>query len=166
LKISRLLRYTDGNTIQAVRICLASGVLLSAPATGSVLLEKTITHSEKAPLDAVSALYVGNEDTLLVLDRERGVLAEYKGKVDTRYNLKKNKVFESEDIRGITRLDSSCFMVSGYDYGVIAVIDAEGSLIQKFGENGSRQGQLEGPAGIDWSHNGRLYFYSCDFLLA
>ena len=90
LKISRLLRYTDGNTIQAVRICLASCVLLSAPATGSVLLEKTITHSEKAPLDAVSALYVGNEDTLLVLDRERGVLAEYKGKADTRYNLKKN----------------------------------------------------------------------------
>jgi len=162
LKISQLLGNTRHNAAHAVRICLVSCVLvscvlLSAPAIASVSLETTISHGDKAPLDAVSALYVGNEDTLLVLDRERGVLAAYKGKADTRYNLKKSKVFESGDIRGITRLDDSRFMVSGYDDGVIAVIDAEGNLIQKFGESGSRQGQLEGPAGIDWSHNGRLY---------
>ncbi len=37
------------------------------------------------------------------------------------------------------------------------MIDAEGKLIQKFGESGSREGQLDDPEGIDWSHNGRLY---------
>ncbi|MCK5359449.1 MAG: hypothetical protein KAJ95_02420, partial [Gammaproteobacteria bacterium] len=74
-----------------------------------------------------------------------------------RYNLLKKKIFESEDVRGLTRLDDNSYLVSNKDENVIAVIDGEGNLIQKFGESGSREGQLAEPTGIDWSHNGRLY---------
>jgi tetratricopeptide (TPR) repeat protein/DNA-binding beta-propeller fold protein YncE len=92
-----------------------------------------------------------------MLDNKDGALSEYMGKANTNYNLVKNKVFESEDVRGIARLDESSYLVSNADDDVIAVIDAEGNLIQKFGERGSREGQLKSPSGIDWSHNGRLY---------
>lgn len=46
-------------------------------------------------MSAVSALLVGNDGRLLVLDSKKGVLLEYKGKANTRYNLVKKKVFES-----------------------------------------------------------------------
>ena len=130
----------------------AANTLVSA----SVSLERTIKE-EGDSLAAVSALLVGNEGRLLVLDKDKGILSEYKGKAATRYDLLKKKVFESEDTRGLTRLDENRYLVSNADDNVIAVIDGEGNLIQKFGESGSREGQLDNPEGIDWSHNGRLY---------
>lgn len=102
-------------------------------------------------------MLAGNEGRLLLLDNKKGVLSEYKGKANTAYSLLRKKVFESEDIRGLTRLDENSYIVSNADDDVIAVIDGEGNLIEKFGESGSRQGQLKSPAGIDWSHNSRLY---------
>ena len=153
--ISEYHLFRNRRAISACLLISAAFCTSFSPSAGaSVSLETTIAHDEKAPLNAVSALHIGNEGNLLVLDRERGVLVEYKGKAGTRYDLKKNKVFESGDIRGITRLDDTRFLISSYDDGVIAVIDNEGKLIQKFGESGSREGQLEHPAGIDWSHNG------------
>jgi len=128
------------------------GTLSSA----SVSLERTI-KGEGDSLSSVSAMLAGNEGRLLVLDKEKGVLSEYKGKAGTHYNLVKKKVFGSENVRGLTRLDENSYLVSNADGSVVAIIDAEGNLIQRFGESGSREGQLDSPAGIDWSHNGRLY---------
>ena len=125
-------------------------------AVASVSLERTIKE-EGDSLAGVSALLVGNEGRLLVLDKDKGVLSEYKGKAGTRYDLLKKKVFESEDVRGLARLDENRYLVSNADDNVIAVIDGEANLIQKFGESGSREGQLDNPEGIDLSHNGRLY---------
>jgi DNA-binding beta-propeller fold protein YncE len=85
------------------------------------------------------------------------VLSEYKGKASTRYDLKKNGVFESTDVRGLARLDADHLLVSDYDDAAIAIINNEGKLIAKFGESGSKQGQLDDPSSIDWSRNGRLY---------
>ncbi len=125
-------------------------------ADASVSLERTIKE-EGETTGSISAMLAGNEGRLLVLDSEKGTLSEYKGKAGTRYNLVKNKVFESEDVRGMTRLDDDSYLISNRDENVIAVIDSKGKLIQKFGESGSREGQLDEPVGIDWSHNGRLY---------
>lgn len=122
----------------------------------SVSLERTIKESDDS-LAAVSALLAGNEGRLLVLDSENGVLLEYKGNASTRYDLIKNNVFESEGMHGLTRLDENSYLLSNKDDNVIAIIDDEGKLIQKFAESGSREGQLDEPMGIDWSHNGRLY---------
>jgi tetratricopeptide (TPR) repeat protein/DNA-binding beta-propeller fold protein YncE len=131
---------------------------VNSPVYASVSLERTIkSEGDSSQLNAVSALLAGNEGRLLVLDRDKGVLSEYKGKADTKYNLVKSKVFESADARGLARLDENSYLVSNADDDVIAVIDGEGNLIQRFGESGSREGQLNRPSGIDWSQNGRLY---------
>ena len=57
-------------------------------------------------LSVVLALLVGNEGRLLVQECLKRVLSEYKGKANTRYNLVKNKVFESvsDAIQVITEL--------------------------------------------------------------
>ncbi len=131
--------------------CFATGI-----ASASVSLERTIKEDGEA-LAAVTALLAGNEGRLLVLENEKGILAEYKGKAAIRYNLIKKKVFESESVNGLARFDENSYLVSNKDESVIAVIDGVGNLIQKFGESGSREGQLDEPVGIDWSHNSRLY---------
>ncbi|MBE9559146.1 MAG: hypothetical protein IMF15_00090, partial [Proteobacteria bacterium] len=146
--------YVLQSVIQIIILISLSGV--NTLANASVSLERTIKE-EGDSLAAVSALLAGNEGRLLVLDSEKGIFSEYKGKAATRYNLVTKKVFESEDVRGMARLDENSYLVSNSDADVIALIDGEGNLIQKFGENGSREGQLSDPEGIDWSHNGRLY---------
>ncbi len=128
----------------------------SAQLSASVSLERTIKEKDDA-LASVSAMLEGNEGKLLILNKEKGVLTEYKGKAGTHFNLLKKKIFESEDVRGLTRLSENSYLISNADDNTIAVIDKEGGLIQKFGESGSGEGQLDSPAGIDWSHNGRLY---------
>jgi len=131
---------------------------IHSPVYASVSLERTIKdEGDNSQLNAVSALLAGNEGRLLVLSSNKGVLSEYKGKAVTNYDLVKNKVFESSDIRGLARLDENRYLVSNAGDNVIAVIDGEGKLIQQFGESGSGEGQLNKPSGIDWSHNGRLY---------
>ena len=125
-------------------------------ADASVSLEKTIKESGDE-LASVSALLAGNDGRLLVLNNENGTLSEYKGKAATRYSLLKKKIFESEDSYGLTRLDENSYLLSNSYDNVIAVIDGEGKLIQKFGESGSREGKLDNPQGIAWSKNGRLY---------
>lgn len=142
------------SVIQALALFLLACATIMAQA--SVSLETTITENDDS-LSAVSALLAGNEGRLLVLNKENGILSEYKGKAATHYNLIKNNVFEAEDVHGLTRLDDSSYLVSNKDDNEIAIIDSEGKLIQKFGESGSREGQLDEPTGIDWSHNGRLY---------
>ena len=129
---------------------------LSTSVSASVSLDRTIKEKGNE-LASVSAMLEGNEGRLLVLNKESAVLTEYKGKAGTQYKLLKKKVFESENVRGLTRLDEARYLVSNTDDNAIAIIDAEGNLIQKFGESGSDEGQLASPAGIDWSHNGRLY---------
>jgi len=138
-------------------ITLISFCSVTTLVSASVSLERTIKESDGSQLNAVSALLAGNEGRLLVLDSNKGMLSEYKGKANTSYSLIKKKVFKSEDTRGLARLNRSSYLVSNADENVIAVIDDEGNLLQKFGEGGSREGQLDSPAGIDWSHNGRLY---------
>jgi len=98
----------------------------------SVSLDRAIKEKGDE-LASVSAMLEGNEGRLLILNNENAVLTEYKGKAGDRY------------------------LISNVDDNSIAIIDAEGNLIQKFGESGSEEGQLASPAGIDWSHNGRLY---------
>ncbi len=137
-------------------VVIVSLTCLTTLASASVSLERTI-KDEADSLTAVSVLLPGNEGRLLVLDKDKGVLSEYKGKAVIGYDLLKKKVFQSEDVRGLARLGADRFLLSNADENTIAIIDDEANLIQKFGESGSREGQLDEPEGIDWSHNGRLY---------
>ena len=156
------MRFTGSYLRSGTLPCVAKLIIIisisstNSLAVASVSLERTIKE-EGDSLAGVSALLAGNEGRLLVLDKDKGVLSEYKGKAGTRYDLLKKKVFESEDVRGLARLDENRYLVSNADDNVIAVIDGEANLIQKFGESGSREGQLDNPGGIDLSHNGRLY---------
>ncbi len=138
---------------------LLSGFVLLAVTVqvhASVSLERTIKGQEDE-LSSVAALLAGNEGRLLVLDGENGVLSEYKGKAKTSYNLVRKKIFDSEEVPGMARLDESRYLFSNQDDNAIAIVDITGRLIQKFSESGSREGQLDEPQGIAWSHNGRLY---------
>ena len=92
------------SVIQIIILISLSGV--NSLVNASVSLERTIKE-EGDTLAAVSALLAGNEGRLLVLDSEKGIFSEYKGKAGTRYNLVTKKVFESEDVRGMTRLDDN-----------------------------------------------------------
>ena len=145
---------TTKNSLRIVT--LIAFCIISSSLHASVSLERTIREADES-FAAVSAMLAGNEGRLLVLNNERGEFSEYKGRAGSRHNLVKQNVFESEDIRGLTRLDKNRYLVSNSDDNVIAVIDGAGKLMQKFGEGGSGEGQLDAPAGIDWSHNGRLY---------
>jgi hypothetical protein len=88
----------------------------------SVSLDRTIKgEGDSSQLNAVSALLAGNEGRLL-LDRDKSVLSDYKGKADTKYNMLRSKAFESADARGLARLDENSYLVSNADDDVIAVI--------------------------------------------
>lgn len=139
-------------------IAVISFCSISLGIHASVSLERSIKDDGgKAQLDSVSVLLAGNEGRLLVLDGERGRLSEYKGKAVTGYSLVEKKIFSAEATRGLARLDNESYLISNSDDDAIALVNTAGELIQKFGESGSRQGQLRSPSGIDWSHNGRLY---------
>ena len=69
-------------TLTRNTVSLAAAILLcaaSVQANAPVSLETTIS-AQGAELDSVAAMLAGNEGRLLVVDREKGILLEYKGK--------------------------------------------------------------------------------------
>ncbi len=134
-------------------------VMASEMVLAGISLERTIRGSEQgSELEAVTAMLRGNENNLLIVDRERGALVEYKGTAGARIPLKgEGRAFGSGDAYGITRIDDERFLVSNRDDDLLAVIDARGKLIQRIGESGDQAGQLDAPSGVAWSGNNRLY---------
>ncbi|MBL4711151.1 MAG: tetratricopeptide repeat protein [Gammaproteobacteria bacterium] len=144
------------NKRSVLLVILAAIYSVSMNVLASVSLEITIKADHNA-LDATSALLAGEQGSLLVLDNERAILSKYVNQTVTHHDLSKKKVFAATDVRGLTKIDADRYVIANYDDDEIAIIDSAGNLLQKFGESGSAHGQLDKPAGIDWSHNSRLY---------
>ncbi len=77
-------------------ICL----LVSASTYAAVSLDRTIKADGKSIVfEKISAMIAGSEGTLLIVDSEKGVMTEFKGKAGVTYKLSgKNRVSLSQKV--------------------------------------------------------------------
>ena len=143
------------NVILSVVACFC---LVSA-AGATVSLERSIkSDGGKIQFENISVMLLGAEGTLLVVDSEKGSLTEFKGNAGVAYKLVgKGKAFESEEVSGMARMDADRFVVSNSDDNKVAIIDAQGKLIQELVVGGSDAGLVNKPTSVAWSGNRRLY---------
>jgi len=133
--------------------------LCAYSAAGAVSLERTIrSEDSKTGFDVISAMLVGTQGTLIAVDSEKGVLTEFKGQAGASYALSGDgKVFSSDKVSGIARLDEERYLLANAGDSAVAVVGADGALIGKIIAEGSDEGGLRDPGGIAWSSNRRLY---------
>ncbi len=153
-----LIPFSSNKYLSALFLMFAA-ISLPANSTASVSLEKTLkAGSGGSQLSEVSAMLMGNEGHLLVLDRDQGAIFEYKGSAVSKIVITGDEnVFESGELTGLSRVDEERYLIVNSSENAIAITNLKGELIKKFGENGELEGQLDEPAGIAWSMNGRLY---------
>ncbi len=141
-------------------IGLATALTLSAPLHAVVSLERSINHDGKTVVfEQISAMLAGAEDTLLVLDAERGTLTEFKGAAGASHILSggKDKAFDSDDVRALAALGSGQYLISNAGDDSVVVVDGSGKKISLIAKEGSAAGNLINPHGIAWSSNRRMY---------
>jgi tetratricopeptide (TPR) repeat protein len=134
-------------------------LLVAFSANAAVSLDRTIKADGKTiSFEKIPAMIAGSEGTLLIVDSEKGVMTEFKGKAGVKYKLSgKDKAFDSESIKGLARKDAESLIVTNTSDNSVAIIGLDGKVIKKFVLDGSDEGQLSGPAGVAWSNNRRMY---------
>lgn len=138
--------------------CLMLAVSQSAHAV--VSLERSITADGKElKILSIAAMLPGEDDVLLVLDRETGSLIAFRAGVASSHTLSggSGKAFKSESVQGFASLGDGRFLVSNSGDDVISTIDSSGKSLGVVASEGSAQGGLSDPVGIAWSANRRLY---------
>ena len=148
----------------SIKRCLGcAGLLLvmcfSQAATAVVSLERTISNDGKdVVIEKITAMMAGDENSLLVLDSERGSLTELKGNTSVSHKLSgEGKAFDSDNVRAIASLGGGRYLVSNAGDDSVAIIDGTGKKISLVAQEGSDQGKLSDPYGIAWSNNRRMY---------
>lgn len=141
------------------RFTVSISLFITISANAAVSLDRTIKADGKnIQFENISSMIAGSEGTLLVIDSEKGVMTEFKGKAGVPYKLSgKGKAFDSESIEGLARKDADNLIVTNSSDDSVALIGPDGKLIKKLVSGGGDEGQLSNPQGVAWSNNRRMY---------
>lgn len=128
-------------------------------AHASVSLDAQIVSDDQERLIGyVTAIAAGDDGTLHTADSRDGLLVRFGADGRSALPLAgKERVFSSSRVRGLVRLGPDRFAVANEGDGKVAIIDAQGTVLNRFGDGGSDEGRLNSPAGLAWSQNRRLY---------
>jgi len=146
-----------------LRRALLGALLLPAFGLGnahaSVSLDSQIVSDEQERLIGyITAIAAGDGGTLYTADSRDGLLVRFGAAGRSALPLAgKERVFSSSRVRGLVRLGPDRYAVANEGDGKVAIIDAQGALLARFGDGGSDDGRLNSPAGLAWSQNRRLY---------